>query len=82
MVSTKMAVIDRRYELPFAVKIPLSSIRKNIDQWCVDHFGDEWGMTNFTTALWGAFWGGEDSDYYHFCFRHEKDAILFSLRWL
>lgn len=55
-------------------------------QWCEQHFGPRWSVTENRSGIWCCFWLGpranENAGKYEWSFLHEKDAIYFSLVWV
>jgi hypothetical protein len=54
-------------------------------KWCEEQFGERWSAIDRTDSdrNWTCFWCGNHMPaFYDFYFRHEADAIMFSLRWL
>jgi hypothetical protein len=51
--------------------------------WCEEQFGTRWNVIDNRDGAWAMFWAGVDmAQHYRFCFAEERDAMLFSLRWL
>jgi hypothetical protein len=51
--------------------------------WCEQHLGKRWNVIDNRDGAWAMFWAGVDmAKHYRFCFAEERDAMLFSLRWL
>lgn len=51
--------------------------------WCEQHLGPRWSPIDGRNGAWAMFWAGVDMHKnYRFCFAEERDAMLFSLRWL
>ena len=52
-------------------------------RWCAEHFGQRWEAIDYRAGRWCLFWAGRDMPKkYRFCFAHERDLLLFILRWL
>lgn len=52
------------------------------DAWCTERFGKRWSAIDNRQGTWCCFWrGGDDTFTYEWFFEHEKDAVLFALRW-
>jgi hypothetical protein len=60
------------------------------EPWCIEHFGKRWNPADNCDGTWSVFWTGmgvheREIKYvtkYRYLFKNEKDAMLFSLRWL
>jgi hypothetical protein len=53
-----------------------------VEEWCRDNIGERWFAVGRKTGNWTCFWvGRDDPKSYLWCFRNEKDAFWFSLRW-
>jgi hypothetical protein len=51
--------------------------------WCEQHFGKRWSIVDNRQGIWCCFWRGTRSPGgYDWHFLNEKDAFLFSLKWL
>ncbi len=51
--------------------------------WCNEHFGDRWSVTDNRDGTWYVFWAGPRSwNNYEWFFKNEQDALLFALRWI
>jgi hypothetical protein len=55
-----------------------------ITKWCEEQFGERWEALDWRQQRnWTCFWAGRDNhSCYDFYFRHEVDAVLFTLRWI
>lgn len=52
-------------------------------EWCTQQFGTRWSAVDNIEGTWCCFWRGrENVGMYEWYFQNEKDAMLFSLRWL
>jgi hypothetical protein len=52
-------------------------------KWCEEQFGKRWEALQYRQGLWSVFWAGNKSfDQYRFCFAHERDMLMFILRWV
>lgn len=50
--------------------------------WCEEQWGEQWMFNR--NGIWRCFWAGTrgpQAGKYRYIFKHEKDAILFILRW-
>jgi hypothetical protein len=51
--------------------------------WCLAQFGKRWEAIDHPDGFWAMFWAGrDDHDRYIFHFAEDKDAMLFSLKWV
>ena len=51
-------------------------------KWCQKQFGRRWEAIGYREGRWSLFWAGRDAfDQYRFCFAHERDMLMFILRW-
>jgi hypothetical protein len=61
-----------------------------LEPWCEQQFGKRWCFINNREGVWSVFWTGmalhereiKYTTKYRYLFKNEKDAMLFSLRWL
>jgi len=69
----------------------ISDLKPHLSEsWCEQQFGKRWSHINNNDGVWTVFWTGlgvEDREIkykasYRYLFKEEKDAMLFSLRWL
>ena len=59
-----------------------SGLHNKAGRWCTQQFGQRWEAIGFQSGRWCMFWGGrENPGKYRFCFAHEKDKLMFILRW-
>ena len=67
-------------ELPYTVIT--KKLGYEVEEWCRDNIGERWFAVGRKTGNWTCFWvGRDDPKSYLWCFRNEKDAFWFSLRW-
>jgi hypothetical protein len=69
----------------------ISDIKPHIpESWCEQQFGKRWGPIDNHDGVWTVFWTGmglhereiKYTTKYRYLFKNEKDAMLFTLRWL
>jgi len=70
MVAALPYTVNLSYEMPILTALG----------WCQDHFGKEWDLYN-PDGIWGHINHWENTKGITWCFKNEKDAILFKLRW-
>jgi len=69
-------------------EFPYTVVTNNVfnweaDLWCSDNFGERWFATDNKEGVWTCFWAGiEAPKNYVWHFKNEKDAVVFSLRWV
>lgn len=52
-------------------------------QWCEEQFGKRWSVISNRDGVWCCFWRGRSlPESYEWYFQNEKDALLFSLKWI
>lgn len=63
-------------------------VRKNnhreAERWCRENLGKRWSVVDNREGIWSCFWAGTrgpDAGSYRFNFKHQKDAMWFTLRW-
>jgi hypothetical protein len=67
-------------DLPYTVIT--KKLGYEVEEWCRDNIGERWFAVGRKTGNWICFWvGRDDPKSYLWCFRNEKDAFWFSLRW-
>ena len=67
-------------DLPYTVIT--KKLGYEVEEWCRDNIGERWFAVGRKTGNWTCFWvGRDDPKSYLWCFRNEKDAFWFSLRW-
>lgn len=79
---TKLARKRALRKLGIEVIVPTEHSR-GASAWCEQQFGTRWNVIDNRDGSWAMFWAGVDmAKYYRFCFAEERDALLFTLRWL
>ena len=84
-----MIIMNGRHRLEHKVLVNRREIEE-LCKWCYDQFGkrfspvdrETFGRDGTWQCLWKRTHSRESTAYYEFAFDHEKDALLFSLRWL
>lgn len=72
-------------EFPYTIQVPKSRGDRHWEQtqWCEQQLGKRWCAIEHRSGVWRCFWGGRSiPGIYKWDFKNEKDALLFSLRWL
>ncbi len=70
-------------KLPYEVFID-SQHHRYAKSWCKEQWGEEWSVVSNRNGIWSCFWAGTRGHHtgkYRYIFEHEKDAIIFLLRW-
>ena len=71
-------------KLPYEVFID-SQHHRSAYSWCEEQWGKPWSVVSNRNGIWSCFWAGlrgPQTGKYRYIFEHEKDAIIFLLRWL
>lgn len=67
----------------FPYTITTKKLGHEAEQWCIKNIGERWFSVGRKTGNWTCFWAGrDDPKSYRWHFKNEKDAVMFSLRWL
>jgi hypothetical protein len=81
-----MIVVNKQHRLEHKVIMHQTSAVEieRMCQWCHDQFGKRFSITDRETfgrdGTWQCTWDGGGLASYTFCFDHEQDALLFTLR--
>ena len=68
-------------DFPYSV-VTSKSVCYDATKWCEQYIGSRWEPIHYKTGCWAVFWAGAKMPKkYEWFFKHEKDAVLFSLRW-
>lgn len=70
-------------KLPYEVLIDKEHHRY-AQAWCEEQWGNRWSVTLNRNGIWSCFWAGTrgyQAGKYRYLFEHERDAMLFTLRW-
>ena len=69
-------------ELPNTITLPRGQLFDQ-QKWCEENIGARWGPISDRCGVWTVLWSGYQNDtrYYTWYFKNEKDAALFALRW-
>lgn len=78
-----MVVTKNSRDFPYVFLIPKMKRQWEAIEWCTQQFGKEWSVTDNREGTWCCFWRGcHIPGSYEWYFQNEKDAMLFSLRWV
>lgn len=72
-------------DFQYTIQVPKSRGDRHWEQtqWCEEKLGKRWSAIDYRSGVWRCFWGGPRTPgFYKWDFKNEKDALLFSLRWL
>ena len=74
--------VQKYSHLDYEVMIYKDQCRK-VMRWCEEQHGPRWEAVGNRSGIWCVFWAGrEHTDRYKFCFAHERDMLMFVLRWI
>jgi hypothetical protein len=65
----------------FAYKVETTRLDYAATKWCYENFGPRWSALDNHDGIWMCFWAGHITGGYNWHFKHEKDAMMFILRW-
>jgi hypothetical protein len=68
-------------KFPYSIGLDQSLIRP-ATVWCQNQYGPRYHIIDYRSGTWSCLWNGFKGNHdYNFYFRHQGDAVMFSLKW-